>query len=165
MTTPPLPAMGASPVQPRPQTWFDRNWKWLLALLLVLAFLIVVSFIAVVLFGVEALIKDSDPYQLAVRRATESPAVAEKLGTPIHVEWFASGSVNFSGSDGSVNLSIPISGPKGRGHIAVVGKEHANRWTFETLEVDVRGEDQPILLLQQGEGTPPATPSPPGSPI
>jgi hypothetical protein len=165
MTTPPLPAMGASPVQPRQQTWFDRNWKWLLALLLVLAFLIVVSFIAVVLFGVEALIKDSDPYQLAVRRATESPAVAEKLGAPIHVEWFVSGSVNFSGSDGSVNLSIPISGPKGRGHIAVVGKEHAKRWTFETLEVDVRGEDQPILLLQQGEGTPPATPSPPGSTI
>ena len=157
--------MGASPVQPRPQTWFDRNWKWLLALLLVLAFLVVVSFIAVVLFGVEALIKDSDPYQLAVRRATESPAVAEKLGTPIHVEWFVSGSVNFSGSDGSVNLSIPISGPKGRGHIAVVGKEHAKRWTFETLEVDVRGEDEPILLLQQGESTPPATPSPPGSPI
>jgi len=165
MTTPPLPAMGASPVQPRPQTWFDRNWKWLLALLLVLAFLIVVSFIAVVLFGVEALIKDSDPYQLAVRRATESPAVAEKIGNPIHIGWFVSGSVNFSGSEGSVNLSIPISGPKGRGHIAVVGKEHAKRWTFETLEVDVKDDGEPISLVQQGDGAPPPAPSPPGNPI
>jgi hypothetical protein len=113
-----------------PPNWVDRNWKWLVALLLVLALLIVVSFIAVVLFGVEALKKNSDPYQLAARRATESPAVAEKLGTPIHVGWFVSGNINFSGSDGSVNLSIPVSGPNGRGHIGVVGKEHAKRWTF-----------------------------------
>jgi hypothetical protein len=162
MTTPPLPAMGAYPVQPRPQTWFDRNWKWLVALLVVLASLIVVSFIAVVLFGVEALIKNSDPYQLAVRRATESPAVAEKIGNPIHIGWFVSGNVNFSGSEGSVNLSIPISGPKGRGHIGVVGKEHAKRWTFETLEVDVVGEVEPISLQQ---AAPPAIPAPPANPI
>jgi hypothetical protein len=151
MTPSPLPAC---PVQPRPQAWFDRNWKWLVALLLVLVFFIVVSFIAVVLFGVEALIKNSDPYQLAVRRATESPTVAEKLGTPIHIEWFVSGNVNFSGSDGSVDLSIPISGPKGRGHIGVVGKEH--------VEVHVAGDDKPISLQK---GATPATLSSPNNPI
>jgi Cytochrome oxidase complex assembly protein 1 len=154
MTTPPLPAY---PVQPRPQTWFDRNWKWLVALLLVSVFFIVVSFIAVVLLGVEALIKNSDPYQVAVRRATQSPAVAEKIGNPIHLGWFVSGNVNFSGSEGSVRLSIPISGPKGRGYIAVVGKEHAKRWTFETLEVHVRDDGEPILLPQRdGESVQPA---------
>jgi Cytochrome oxidase complex assembly protein 1 len=165
LTFPPSPAMGAYPVQPRPKTWFDRNWKWLVTLLLILAFLIVAGFIAAVLFGVEALIKNSDPYhpyQLAVRRATESPTVAEKLGTPIQIGWFVSGNINYSGSGANVNLSIPISGPKGRGHIGVVGKEHAKRWTFETLEVDVTGDGEPISLQQDA---PPAGPAPPGNPI
>ena len=162
MTSPPLPAMGACPVQPRPKTWFDRNWKWLVTLLLILALLIVAGFIAAVLFGVETLIKKSDPYQLAVRRATESPAVGEKLGNPIQIGWFVSGNINYSGSEANVNLRIPISGPRGRGHIGVVGKEHAKRWTFETLEVDVTGDDEPISLQQ---GAPPAIPAPPGNRI
>jgi len=162
MTSPPLPAMAASPAQARPRTWFDRNGKWVVTLLLVLAFLIVVGFIAAIAFGVEALIKSSVPYQLAVRRATESPAVAEKIGNSIHIGWFVSGNVKFSGSEGSVNLSIPISGPNGRGHIGVVGKEHAKRWTFETLEVDITGEDEPISLQ---EDAPPLIPAPPVHPI
>jgi hypothetical protein len=161
MTTPPLAAMGTSPVELRPRSWFDRNRKWLVTLLLVLAFLIMLSFIGAVVYGIEALIKSSDPYQLAIRRATESPAVAEKIGNPIHFGWFVSGNLNFSGSEGSVNLSIPISGPKGGGHIGVVGKEHAKRWTFQTLEVDVNGEDEPIPLQQE---VPAKSPDPAGHP-
>jgi hypothetical protein len=161
MTTPPLSTMGTLPVQPRPRGWFDRNWKWIVTLLLILAFFIVVGFVGAVVYGVEALIKGSAPYQFAVRRATESPAVVERVGTPIHIGWFVSGNVHFSGSEGSVNLSIPISGPKGRGHIGVVGKEHAKRWTFQTLEVDLNGEDEPIRLQEE---VPAPTPEPAGNP-
>ena len=35
MTTPPSPTFAAPPFPPRPRTWFERNWKWLVPLLVV----------------------------------------------------------------------------------------------------------------------------------
>jgi hypothetical protein len=56
------------------------------------------------------------------------------------------GNVSYNNSDGDVNLTIPISGDKGRGRIIVVAKERAQQWRFETIEVDVTGKDMPIQL-------------------
>jgi hypothetical protein len=45
-------------------------------------------------------------------------------------------------------MSIPISGPYAVGHIIVVANKHANQWKFETLEVEVDGQDERIPLLE-----------------
>jgi hypothetical protein len=161
MTTPPPSA--PPPFPRRPQTWFDRNRKWLIPVLVVGGVLVLALFVGGLLWGVESMMRGSYAYQLAVKRATESPAVAAKLGNPLHVGWLVSGNVNFSGSEGSASLSIPVSGPNGKGQIIVVGKKHANRWNFETLELNVAGEDAPIPLLQP-ESAPESAPSPDGNP-
>lgn len=148
MTSPPYPTTGALPVQPRPRTWFQRNWKWFVPLLVVVSLLVFAIFVGALLYGVESMFWASYPYELAVQRATASPAVAEAIGTPLHVGWFVSGSLNFSGAEGSANISIPISGPKGHGRIVVDGKKHANIWKFDVLEVDVQGKEEPIPLLE-----------------
>jgi hypothetical protein len=102
--------------------------------------------------------RSSYAYQLAVKRATESPAVAAKLGKPLHIGWLASGNVSFSGTEENASLSIPISGPNGKGEIIVTGKKRADHWSFETLEVDVTGDDEPVPLLQP-EPAPASAPS------
>ena len=110
--------------------------------------------------------RSSYPYQLAVKRATESPAVAAKLGIPMHVGWLVSGNVNLNGPEGNASLSIPVSGPNGKGDIIVVGKKHGNHWNFETLEVDVTGEDEPIPLQEpelKPTPVPETSPSPTGN--
>jgi hypothetical protein len=113
------------------------------------------------------MMRSSYPYQLAVKRATESSAVETKLGKPLQIGWLTSGNVNFNGAEASASLSIPVSGPNGKGRIIVVGKKHANHWNFETLEVDVSGEDEPIPLLEpELKLQPPApesSPSPTGN--
>jgi hypothetical protein len=44
--------------------------------------------------------------------------------------------------------------------IAVIAKKRAGRWTFDRLEVDVDGDNQPIQLLDQAPPpSPPAIPS------
>jgi hypothetical protein len=110
-----------------------------------------------VIYFVQSALRSSYPYQLAVKRATESPVVTAKLGTALHIGWFVSGSLGFNGSEGSASLGIPISGPNGKGSIEVVGKKHANHWNFETLELDVSGQDEPIPLLDPALDTSPAS--------
>ncbi len=150
MTTPPSPGFAAAPpFPPRPQTQFDRRRKWLVPVLVVAGVLLLALFLGGLFWGIESMMRASYAYQLAVKRATESPAVAAKLGKPLHIGWLVSGNVNFSDTEGSASLSIPVSGPNGRGRIIVVGKKHANKWNFETLELDVAGEDEPIPLLEQ----------------
>jgi len=160
MTTPPSPASAAPPppFPPRPQTQFDRRRKWLVPVLVVGGVLLVTLLVGGLLWGVESMMRASYAYQVAVKRATESPAVAAKLGKPLHISWLVSGNVNFSATEGSASLSIPVSGPNGRGRIIVIGKKHANHWNFETLELDVSGQDEPIPLLEP-EPTPATSPS------
>jgi hypothetical protein len=148
MTSPPLQPSARFPVRPRPRTWFERNWKWLVPVLVVLVIVAFSVCVGVVVHMVESTIQASYPYRVAVKRAKESPAVTAKLGTPVHIGSVVSGTYIFKGSAGNAKLSIPISGPNGKGRIIVVAEKHANRWNFETLEVDVKGEDQPIGLLE-----------------
>jgi Cytochrome oxidase complex assembly protein 1 len=88
------------------------------------------------------------PYQQAVERATDSLAVAEKIGAPLDIGWLVLGNVNSSGREGSTTRSIPISAPDAEGHIIVVANRHANQWKFETLEVELDGQDERIPLLE-----------------
>jgi hypothetical protein len=147
MTTTPSSAFAAPPFPPRPPTWFERKWKWLVPLLILVVLVFFSTFAGGLFYLIASEFRASYPYQLAVKRATESPAVAAKLGKPLHIGWLISGNMNFSGTEGNASFSIPVSGPNGRGRITVVGKKHANHWDFETLELDVSGQDEPIVLL------------------
>jgi hypothetical protein len=157
MTTPPSPAFAAPPFPPRPRTWFERNWKWLVPLLVVGVLVLLSAFAGGLFYVIASEFRASYPYQLAVRRATESPAVVAKLGTPLHIGWFVMGSIKFENADGDASISIPISGPNGKGRIFVVGNKHANHWSFDTLEVDVSGQDEPIPLLDPALDASPAS--------
>jgi len=166
MTSPPLQPIGASPFPPRPRNWLERNWKWVVPVLVVTSLVVLTLFVGGIFWGVTSIMRASYPYQLAVKRATESPTVAAKLGRPLQIGWFVLGSVNFSGAEGNASLSIPLSGPNGKGDIVVVGKKHGNHWTFETLEVDVTGEAEPIQLMEPAlkpAPAPEASPSPTGN--
>jgi hypothetical protein len=166
MTSPPLQPSGAFPVQVRPRNWLERNWKWAVPVLVVSCLLVLTLFVGGIVWGVTSMIRASYPYQLAVKRATESPAVAAKIGKPLHIGWLITGNVNFNGPEGNASLSIPVSGPNGKGDIIVVGKKHGNHWNFETLEVDVTGEEEPIPLLEpelRPAPAPETSPSPTGN--
>ncbi|MFZ3215355.1 MAG: cytochrome c oxidase assembly factor Coa1 family protein [Candidatus Acidiferrales bacterium] len=150
MTSAP-PSMLGTPPPPRPRSWLARHW---VALVIVCVFVVFPALIGSLFYGIESMMRASYAYQLAVKRASESPAVAVALGAPLRIGWLVSGNVNFNGATEDASLSIPISGPKGAGHIVVVGKKRGNRWNFETLEVDVGGQEEPIPLLEATPATP-----------
>jgi hypothetical protein len=137
----------ATALPPRPG-WWSRNWKWfvpsgcLTMLLLVAGF---VFFILTIVFGT---IKSSDAYKAALARTRADPRVVSALGSPITDGFFISGQTNLSGSSGHSDMTVPISGPKGKGTIYFVATKFAGEWTFSKLMVEVASTGERIDLIQ-----------------
>jgi hypothetical protein len=101
------------------------------------------AFLVLVIFGA---LKQTDIYQNAVARAKADPRVTAALGTPINEGWWLSGNTEVSGGSGEANLSIPISGPKGKGTIYAVATKSAGEWTFSKLTVKIDSSGETIDL-------------------
>ena len=75
-------------------------------------------------------IKSTDLYKDPLARAKTHPAVIEALGSPIREGFLVSGNTNVNAASGEGNLSIPISGPKGKGTIYVAATKSLGRWNL-----------------------------------
>src|SRR5437660_11498144 len=151
MPPPPPPPFSPAP-QPVPQPparpgWWSRNWKWFVPTGCCLTPLVLggafVAFMVLVVFGA---LKQSDAYKLAVARAKADSRVVAALGSPIEEGWYLSGNTNVNGASGDADLSIPISGPKGKGTIYAVATKSAGEWTYSKLQVKIDSTGETIDL-------------------
>ncbi|MEJ2747030.1 MAG: cytochrome c oxidase assembly factor Coa1 family protein [Anaerolineae bacterium] len=92
-------------------------------------------------------IKSSDVYQGALTEATTNSELINTLGEPIKAGLIPSGSISVENGTGEASLSIPISGPKGKGTLYVEATKSAGTWTYTVLEVAVDGRSDRIDLL------------------
>lgn len=137
----------AVPLTPRPN-WWSRNWKWFVPLGCLSTLVLFFAFIGSIALIVFSAMKSTDVYKEALAKATTSPAVIEALGSPIKEGFFVSGNTNVNGASGEANLSIPISGPNGKGTIYVAANKSLGRWTYSGLIVEVAKTHQRIDLLK-----------------
>ena len=154
MSMEPIPPPSNPGTAPRPG-WWSRNWKWFVPAGCLTMVLLVAAFITAIVLIVFSAMKSSDAYKTAVARAKANPEVIEALGTPIEEGMFLSGKTNVEGSSGEADLTIPISGPKGKGKIYAIATKSAGRWTYSTLEVEVAGREERINLNAGAEKTEP----------
>lgn len=92
-----------------------------------------------IVFFVFSVLKSSDAYQTALTRAKNDPRVVAALGSPIKDGLVPSGKTNVNGSSGDADITIPISGPKGKATIYAVGTKSDGKWQFSKLAVQVDG--------------------------
>ena len=137
------------PTEPEAKgNWWTRNWKWFVptgCLTIVVLFVAFVGSIVIIVFSA---IKSTDPYKDAFAKAKMHLAVIEALGSPIKEGFFVSGNTNVNGAAGEANLSIPISGPKGKGTIYVKAKKSLGRWSYSDLVVEIQKTGHRIDLLK-----------------
>jgi hypothetical protein len=139
----------AVPLTARPN-WWTRNWKWVVpagCFSILVLFVGFVGSIALIVFGA---MKSTDVYKEALARARVNSGVIEALGSPITEGFLVSGNTNVNGASGDANLSIPISGPKGKGTIYVAASKSLGRWNYTGLIVEIAKTHQRIDLLQSG---------------
>ena len=137
----------AVPLAPRPN-WWKRNWNWFVpvgCLSMLVLFVVFVVSIALIVFSA---MKSTDVYKDALARAKANSAVIEALGSPITEGFLVSGNTNVNGASGEANLSIPISGPNGKGTIYVAANKSLGRWNYSGLTVEITKTHQRINLLK-----------------
>ena len=133
------------------RNWWARNWKWFVptgCLTLLIFFAAFITLMVVLVFGA---LKSGDVYKEALAQAKAEPAVIEALGSPVKDGMFVSGSTQVNGDSGEANLSIPISGPKGRGTLYVVATKSLGVWNYSNLVVEVSETKERIDLLHETE--------------
>jgi Cytochrome oxidase complex assembly protein 1 len=108
-------------------------------------FVVFLGSIALIVFSA---MKSTDVYKDALARAQAHPSVIEALGSPIKEGFLVSGNTNVNGASGEANLSIPISGPDGKGTIYVAANKSLVRWNYSGLIVEITKTHQRIDLLQ-----------------
>ena len=111
--------------------------------------LLAASFVFVIVYIVFGAMKSSDAYKAALAKAKADPRVVNALGSPITDGFFVSGKTNVSGSSGDADMTIPISGPKGKGTIYFVASKFAGEWTFSKLIVEVGKTGERIDLTEE----------------
>jgi hypothetical protein len=138
-------------IQPESRGWWSRNWKWFVPTGC-LTFVVIAALLGcAIFFVVTKAMKASEAYQTAFDTAKDDPRVVAALGKPITPGYFTSGSINVNGSSGDAELSIPISGPKGKGTIYLEATKSAGEWTYSKLEVELVESGERIDLNDKGD--------------
>jgi len=99
-----------------------------------------------VFFFATSMMKQSEAYKIALARAQANSAVIEAIGSPISQKGIVSGNSNVNGATGEVNLSIPLSGPKGKATLYVEAKKSTDIWLFQTMVVKIEKTGERIDL-------------------
>ena len=140
METAPLP-----PPMP-PTNWFGRNWKWVVPLGCLVPVLFLGGCALTIFFFAMGVLKQTDAYKTALARAQANPAVIEAIGSPILQTGIVPGNTNVNGPTGEANLSIPLSGPKGKATLYVEARKSADLWTFQKLTAKIEKTGERIDL-------------------
>lgn len=143
MTTPPYP-LHPEPVQKR---WLERHPLWKIPLGCLTLFLLVAVFVTVLFTIITASFRSSDVFKEAMARAEANSDVRAQIGEPIRASRLMSGHLNVSGNAGDADLSIPISGPRGKAVIHAVASKSGGVWRFTVLQVNVEGQAEVVDLL------------------
>jgi len=138
----------AVPLAPAPKK--NTNW-WLIGGCGCLA-LIALACVAggLLVFGVMKVVKGTEPYQTAVNTAANSAEVQAELGTPVEEGFMPQGNVNSNTFNGvtveTANLTVPLKGPKGTGHVHYAATKTGNTWQVSDFTVTIDGKDKKIDL-------------------
>ncbi|MCG8599407.1 MAG: cytochrome c oxidase assembly factor 1 family protein [Verrucomicrobiales bacterium] len=103
---------------------------------------------ATAFFGFTKLMKSNNPYKDSITAVQNNPAAVAALGEPIKEGLMPTGNISTTNGEGSVDLQIGVSGPKGKGKIYVKGSKASgsSSWNYDTWELKVDGQEQAIPL-------------------
>src|SRR5438876_847577 len=72
-----------------------------------------------------------------------------KLGSQVTEGFLVSGNTNVNGASEEANLSVPLSGVKGKGTIYVAATKSLGRWNYSGLVLEIERTHQRIDFLQR----------------
>ncbi len=138
------------PLVPEPVTrsWLDRHAGWKIPLGCLIVILLLCAFAAVIFTILDVSFRNSTVYKEALARAGRSPEIINRIGEPLRPGRVVQGQLNVSGSTGTANMRIPITGPRGKAAIVLDARKVDGTWVFRSLEVQFEGQSDTVNLLE-----------------
>ncbi len=154
MSTPSFsPSAFASSPPPNP-SWFSRNWKWFVPVIVITPILLLTLFIGGIFAFVFGIMKSSEPYKHTVEVVTHDSQALQALGAPVEIGRLVSGNVNTTEDSGEADLSIPVHGSAHEGKVYVIAKKSSGVWHYEKIQLWVNGESSGLDLLHHATVSP-----------
>ena len=100
----------------------------------------------VMFMGIGKALKSNAPYKDSIAAVQSNAAAIEALGEPIKPGFIPTGNISTTNGKGEVNFNIGVSGPKGAGTISVIGTKTDGKWTYQTWQLKVDGQEKVIPL-------------------
>ncbi|MFY9560893.1 MAG: cytochrome c oxidase assembly factor Coa1 family protein [Terriglobales bacterium] len=140
------------PLSPAPsrKSWLDRHAGWKIPLGCLAAVLLLAAFAALIITIVSSAFHNSDVFREAIARAERSRQVTDRIGTPLRPGWLPQGKIEVSGSTGTAQMAIPVTGPGGKATINLDARKIAGAWQFRTLQVQFEDSTSVNLLAAEG---------------
>ncbi|UXM94093.1 cytochrome c oxidase assembly factor 1 family protein [Bartonella sp. HY329] len=117
-----------------PISWWARNKGWFFPLLIILgcigAFILV---ICTIIYFVVGAVKKSEPYLLGLEIAKKNAEIVALMGEPIEEGFFVGGNTPAPNEQGMIDMSIPLTGPKGSGVVLIVGQKLGDDWKYSRI--------------------------------
>src|SRR5258708_18828143 len=104
--TVPAPSSPA-PYTPQPKSWFSRNWKWFIPVVVLVPVLLLVLFIGGILSLVFGMFKSSEPYKHGVAVVINDPQDVLALDQPVKIRRLVSRNINTANDSCDASLCIP----------------------------------------------------------
>lgn len=141
--------MNPNPEAPmQQQSWFSRNWKWVVPIGCLGPVICCLSVGGAAFFGASKMIQASPAYTTALARAASNRDVQDALGAPLKPGFAFQGEIKTNNGNGSADFTAPLEGPKGKGSLRVVGTSKNGKWDYSVMEVEAGGKT--INLLDEG---------------
>jgi hypothetical protein len=133
--------------------WFKNNRKTAIAVIASTSILLLCGITMIAYIGAAALIKQSEVYKDATKKAIADVRVIKELGAPVEPGFFTSGSIKIDGNYGNAHLIIQIKGSAQNGEIHVVANKSDGTWSYDLFEV-VTKKSLKSINLNPGQTSP-----------
>ena len=133
------------------KSWLNRNWKWLIPLLVLFSGIALIGTIAGnEITNVVTVYAESEIYEDAVEIANKNEEVKQKLGDlePIDFLDIAEGVVKYSNNNNSIAISVRVKGSKGRGKIDISANRKQNKWEYKRIQIRIKRPKVTIKILE-----------------
>jgi hypothetical protein len=130
--------------------WFGRNWKW--AVPTGCGIIIVIAVIAIVgglFWGITGLIEENDGFKEALTRAEQNEIIVSEMGKPLKISGITTGKIRTVSGSSSLDVTVPVEGPEGKGILKVIGSENNEVWTYQKMEIYLSESKETVNLLTE----------------
>ena len=135
------------------KSWWERNWKWVISVMIVVFIglgLISNSKVGESVTDITRAYSDASIYENALDLAQKNEQIKKLLGElkPIDNMAIIEGSVIYSNSNNSVDMSLRIKGSKGKGKIDISADRNELEWNYSKINIRIKEPRQTIKILK-----------------